>query len=130
MSKIRRKPIPKQIRESVWKKYGCRCAYCGCELEYKDMQIDHVKSVYKAEFDDNITDSELSRAENLMPSCRMCNYYKNVGDIGQFRERLLGTLKETAISSFQTRLAIKYGMVIVKDWDGKFWFEKFESQKK
>lgn len=41
-----RKPIPKKIREQVYKKYNGHCAYCGCKLEYKDMQVDHVISVY------------------------------------------------------------------------------------
>ena len=36
-----RKTIPKKIRQIVYDKYNGHCAYCGCELEYKDMQIDH-----------------------------------------------------------------------------------------
>lgn len=35
-----RKAISKNIRELVFNKYNKHCAYCGCELEYKDMQID------------------------------------------------------------------------------------------
>ena len=31
----------KKTREIVWKKYGGRCAYCGREIAYKDMQVDH-----------------------------------------------------------------------------------------
>ena len=41
------KAIPKATREAVYRKYNGHCAYCGCELEYKDMQVDHAKSVYK-----------------------------------------------------------------------------------
>lgn len=37
-----RKPIPKSVRKQVYAKYNGHCAYCGCELEYKDMQVDHV----------------------------------------------------------------------------------------
>ena len=33
--------ISKKTREIVWKKYGGRCAYCGREIAYKDMQVDH-----------------------------------------------------------------------------------------
>lgn len=40
------KKIPKKIRLLVYEKCNHRCAYCGCELEYKDMQVDHVKSVF------------------------------------------------------------------------------------
>lgn len=37
-----RKPIPKKLRKQVYAKCNGHCAYCGCELEYKDMQVDHV----------------------------------------------------------------------------------------
>ena len=40
------KPITKKIRIKVWEKYNHHCAYCGCKLEYKDMQVDHIDSVY------------------------------------------------------------------------------------
>lgn len=38
----KRKPIPKHIRQKVYEKYDGHCAYCGCKLEYKDMQVDHI----------------------------------------------------------------------------------------
>lgn len=41
------KSIPTATRKKLYEKYNHRCAYCGCELEYKDMQIDHVESVYR-----------------------------------------------------------------------------------
>lgn len=40
-----RKAIPKKVRELVYKKYGGHCAYCGCKLEYKDMQVDHIEDI-------------------------------------------------------------------------------------
>ena len=121
----KRKPIPKKTRELVWNKYGHKCAYCGCDLEYKDMQVDHVYSVAYAHWNKEKRE-DLDDISNLMPSCRMCNFYKGVSDIERFRKHLLETLCKTAVASFQTRLAIKYGMVVVQEWDGKFWFEKFE----
>lgn len=33
------KKIPKKIRLLVYEKCNHRCAYCGCELEYKDMPV-------------------------------------------------------------------------------------------
>jgi len=32
--------INKQLRKQVWNKYNQHCAYCGCIIEYKDMQVD------------------------------------------------------------------------------------------
>lgn len=42
---VKRKPRPKKTRIKVWEKYGKKCAYYGCDLEYKDMQVDHADSV-------------------------------------------------------------------------------------
>lgn len=119
----KRKIIPKKTRIEVWEKFGKRCAYCGCELEYSDMQVDHVSSVSRSKFI-KMGDAELNDVQNLFPSCRMCNYYKDTNDIEGFRKKIQTTLKETSVASFQTRLAIKYGMVTLCDWDGLFWFEK------
>lgn len=42
------------------------CAYCGCDLEYKDMQVDHVKSVYaNTDFRKTMTEEEMYREKNL-----------------------------------------------------------------
>lgn len=37
-----RRKLTKDERMAVYKKTNGHCAYCGCELEYKDMQVDHV----------------------------------------------------------------------------------------
>lgn len=128
MSKPRRKSISKKIREEIWHKYGEKCAYCGCDLEYKDMQIDHIKSFCAAEFDKKITEDNLHGVDNMMPSCRMCNYYKSASGIEGFRRKLKNTLSHTCTDSFQARLAIKYKMIVVQEWDGKFWFEKYNEE--
>lgn len=119
----KRKIIPNKTRIEVWEKFEKRCAYCGCELEYHDMQVDHISSVARSSFI-KMENSELNDVQNLFPSCRMCNYYKNTNSIEEFRKKLQTTLKETSIKSFQTRLALKYGMVKLDIWDGLFWFEK------
>ena len=31
----------------IWQKYGGRCAYCGEPIEYKDMQVDHIKPIFR-----------------------------------------------------------------------------------
>ena len=109
-----RKPIPKKIREEVYQKYNGHCAYCGCELEYKDMQVDHVISVC-GNGDNNI--------DNLLPSCRMCNFYKGIADIEYFRKRL-ETLHERLQKPFIYRLALKYGLIEEHKKKVKFYFEK------
>ena len=115
-----RKPIPKKIREQIYQKYDGHCAYCGCKLEYKDMQIDHVISVYGNDGSDDIN--------NLMPSCRMCNFYKSTFPVEVFRKRL-ETLYERLQKLFIYRLALKYGLISEHKSNVVFYFEKYEENK-
>lgn len=112
----------KKHRQRIHDKYGGRCAYCGCELKVKDMQIDHIhpkRRVYDPEFDI----SELDKDDNLNPACRQCNYYKSDFLMEEFREQMQ-TLHERAMKPFIVRLAVKHGILEYKEWDGKFYFEK------
>ncbi len=121
----KRKPIPKKLRQQVYEKYNGHCAYCGCELELKDMQVDHIFSVAKAKWEKEEID--LNDINNLMPSCRACNYYKDTCSIETFRKNLK-TLMERVKKAFIYRLAEKYDMVEEKTWDGLFYFEKIEDE--
>ena len=114
-----RKAIPKAKRQEVYAKYGGHCAYCGCEIEYKDMQVDHLQSVRN--YGDN------TEIENLMPACRMCNYYKDTMSIERFREEL-GQLKKRLGYKFIYRLAKAYGLIVEVDKPIEFYFEKFEEE--
>ena len=106
------KAIPKKTRMMLYEKYNRKCAYCGCDLEYKDVQIDHIESVYaNTDFNQTMTDAEMYSTSNLLPSCRQCNFYKSSMDIETFRKRLTTTLMENLQKTFQYRLAIKYGLI-------------------
>lgn len=124
---MKRKPISKNLRKEVYDKYDGHCAYCGCELEMKDMQVDHILSVCVNHFRKEKTSEEMNEIDNLMPSCRQCNYYKDTYTIDGFRERLK-TLMSRVKLPFIYRLAEKYGMVKELEWDGEFYFEKIEKE--
>lgn len=130
---MKHKPIPKRIREAVYAKYDGHCAYCGCEIEYRQMQVDHVKSLYWNSIDNHFVDNpdivQDDSLDNLMPSCRQCNYYKAEADIENFRSKIHNILERTCRDSFQVRLAIKHGILEYKPWDGKFYFEKTTKQR-
>lgn len=118
------KPIPKKIRVALYDKYNHRCAYCGCDLEYKDMQIDHIKSVYaNTDFKRVMTNEEMYSVDNLLPTCRQCNFYKSSMDLEVFRKRLSNTLMENLQKTFQYRLALKYGLIEEHITPIKFYFE-------
>lgn len=114
---VKRKSIPKGIRIKVYQKYSGHCAYCGCDLEYKDMQVDHVVSKYWYDGADDIS--------NYMPACRQCNFYKSSMTLEKFRERLQ-TLTDRLKREFTYKLALKYGVIAERNEPITFYFEQFQ----
>lgn len=125
------KPIQKKKRIEVWNKYDHHCAYCGCELEYKDMQVDHIDSVYiHCYYTKEKTLSEINEIDNLMPACRQCNLYKSTFNLEEFRNRLTNVMLKNLQKTFQYRLALKYGLIEENINPVKFYFEKVKKQKR
>lgn len=118
-----RKAISQKDRVTIYQKYNGHCAYCGCELEYKDMQVDHINSVYRAEIRHQEVDECLN---NYMPSCRQCNFYKSTFTLETFRERISDTLVKNLQKNFNYRLALKYGLIKEDIKPIKFYFEEVE----
>lgn len=128
----KRKPIPKKVREAVYKMYDGHCAYCGCELEMKDMQADHVESVYRNWFNQYngtaLSVNELNSLSNFMPACRACNFYKGTSSIDTFREHLTTMLYRNLADNFNYKLLKKYGMIKEDIKPVVFYFEKQEQK--
>ncbi len=111
-----------ELRQKVWLKYNKHCAYCGREIEYRNMQVDHLVPIAYAPFP-NDKNSKVYSFDNLMPSCRRCNHYKRALNLERFR-LLMKTLHERISSQYITKVAIDYGIVNIKPFNGKFYFEK------
>jgi len=75
----RRRLTPAE-RRAVYDKMGGRCAYCGEQLNYEDMQVDHVVALRSKGEDD---------LANMLPACRSCNHYAGWGFI---RSKISGTV--------------------------------------
>ncbi len=101
-------------RQSVLEKYNNHCAYCGCEITLKTMQVDHKLSKHLGGTDD---------FNNLMPSCSLCNHYKRSHRL-QYFKHLLIDMRRKLQKVYIFRVAEKYGMIEWKEWDNKFYFEK------
>lgn len=119
-------------RQAVYNKYDGHCAYCGCELTLKDMQVDHMFPKHLKHYVEkqayhsccqlpHITD--IDDIDNLMPSCRRCNHYKRGETLEIFR-KLLKTLHERIQKQYIDKVAIDYGIITIHEWDGLFYFEK------
>ena len=114
----------KELRIKVWLRYNKHCAYCGKELKYKDMQVDHMTPKYEYEMYSHpkISLLELNGFDNLMPSCRRCNHYKRGCNLEQFRH-LMNTLHERIEGKYIMKVAIDYEMIKIKPFDGVFYYE-------
>jgi predicted restriction endonuclease len=121
--------MKKEIRQTVYEKYDGHCAYCGCYLNFKDMQVDHLVSQFHFKFNmaEKYTDKELNDIENLMPSCRVCNKWKSCHSVEQFRFEIEEQLARLNEYSSNFRLAKKYGLVEEKQQSILFYFEKQKS---
>lgn len=114
-----RKPISKETRKLVYDKCNGHCAYCGCKLEYKDMQVDHVLAVGRGGSND---------IDNLLPACRQCNYDKHKKTIEGFRKRISKELYKSLERVFVYRLAKKYNLVKEEPRVVKFYFEQLQDE--
>ena len=112
--------MKKAERMQVYNKYGGHCAYCGREIKYKDMQVDHIWPQHIMRL---IDVEKMNSAENLNPSCRRCNHYKRAHSLETFRE-MLKTLHNRVRDIYINKVAEDYGIIQIKPWDGLFYFER------
>ena len=114
----RRKALSKDMRRKVYEMYGGHCAYCGREIDIKEMQVDHVQSVYLGGED------ELS---NYHPACRSCNFYKSTMSVEGLREQL-GLIVGRLEKLLTFRLALAHGLIRLTGRPVKFYFEEYEKR--
>ena len=93
--------ISKSKREEVYQKYNGHCAYCGREIAYKDMQVDHFLPLRAWGIEDTGTIS--------ITSCQPAGCAITIS--GQTRLRHLdGTLKKSlanCATTTSTRLVLR-----------------------
>lgn len=110
-----RRKLSKQERLEVYNKTPGHCAYCGCELELKDMQVEHVKPI-------SICGSDT--LDNMLPSCRSCNHYKSTLGLEDYRKYLFGLHNRMLRDNVNYRTLNRYGLVLHNDEPIKFYFEQ------
>ena len=123
--------MKKELRIKVWNKYNGHCAYCGKEIEYEDMQVDHLIPKYHRWKDDEIkrhnnnvrslkaaniqTTSRIiirgtDNYNNLMPSCKRCNYHKAMLTVEEYRRTIIKKINVcNQITAY--KIAKDYGLI-------------------
>lgn len=119
--------ITKNIREKVWNKYDCRCAYCGKPIEYKELQVDHIDPIFRNDNEKDLLRMKVSRGkdsiENFNPACRRCNHWKSTFTIDKFREQIELQLMRLKRDNTNYRMALDYGLLKEHPTPVKFYFE-------
>ena len=113
-----RKKITMEERKRIYRMYGGRCAYCGQQITYRQMQVEHKDPLYIGGAD---------APENYMPACSMCNHYKHTMTVEKFRTQL-GLLTERLKEVYIFKLALRYGLVTINEGKVTFLYEREEAQ--
>jgi 5-methylcytosine-specific restriction endonuclease McrA len=126
----------KEIRERVHKKYDCKCGYCGINIAYNEMQVDHIipqnefishiKNQWRIPFFlKHLTEVDKDHFDNLMPACRVCNKWKDTHAIDFFRQEVFEQVKRLNDYSSNYRMAKKYDLITETVKPIVFYFERF-----
>jgi len=111
---MKRKQLTPATRRLIYEKFDGCCAYCGKELEWKEMQVDHIMPLRKGGSDTR---------DNMFPSCRRCNHYKSTLTVEQFREAISLIPQKLMRDNYIFKVGCDYGF-----WDEQpkkvvFYFE-------
>lgn len=120
--------LNKDVRQIVYDKCGGHCAYCGCEITLKQMQVDHIQPHWHTLTEQQANKSGITKGshdfENLNPSCARCNNWKSTYNLEQFRKVVETSLFRLNRDTPNFRLARDFGLIKETPINVVFYFEK------
>lgn len=117
--------MKKELREKIYNKYNCKCAYCGKDIEYKDMQVDHL---IPQRLIDKYGKDKIECFENYMPTCRRCNHYKRGNSLEAFRKAISEIPTKLYRDNYIYKVGEDFGLIkSIYDAQIIFWFETFDA---
>ena len=125
---MKRKAIPKKVREAVYQKYNGHCAYCGKEITYKEMQVDHLIPIQRERFG-RYTEEQIECFENYIPSCRRCNHAKRSFSLENFRKFVEEIPRKLRERNYIYKVGLDYGLIEEHPRKIKFYFEMLKEEK-
>lgn len=116
----KRQYINPEKRKTIYEKFNGHCAYCGKEIEYTDMQVDHITPLRLGGKDD---------IDNMFPSCRRCNHYKRGNSLEGFRTAIEAIPIKLFRDNYIYKVGIDYGLLPTGKQSIKFYFEQVQEEK-
>ena len=115
---VKRRKLTPQERRTVYNKMDGHCSYCGCILNYEDMQVDHVVPLngWSQRGSDDL--------DNMLPACRSCNHYKSTMSLENFRKMVENMPEALARDSVTYKNAVRFGLVLPNPHPVVFYFER------
>ncbi len=111
-------------RQAVYDKHDGRCAYCGEEMDFKAMQVDHIIPKSRWHMHVRKIKYDVNDFKNLNPTCRICNYWKHNYSVDEFRKEILLQVGRLRKYNGKFRFAEKYGLIIETNVFHLFHFER------
>ena len=119
-----RRRLTQKERRVVYDKYNGHCAYCGCDIPFKGLNVDHLHCLRNYEYTEEFTGIDVHSIDNLMPACGSCNRYKAAMDLETFRKQLQKIPDRLQRDVCTYNIAIRFGMVQENREPIKFYFER------
>ena len=123
--------MTKKEREAIYNKYNGHCAYCGIELEYKDMQVDHIIPQRRATAKagrGRVSIDVIEDPSNLICSCRSCNHYKRAHSLETFRRYIEEIPMKLSRDNYIYKVGLRYNLIEEHPRKIKFYFEQVEEE--
>lgn len=121
MNGLQRKHISKNDRIYVYNLCGGHCAYCGCSISIRQMQVDHYIPLELAAL---VPDQDLNSRGNYLPACRSCNNYKSSMNIEKFRLCITKFTDVLLRDSVTYKNAVRFGQIVPTQHVQQFYYEK------
>ena len=118
----KRKRLSGAERMVIYRKFEGHCAYCGMEIEPKEMQVDHVVPL------EGWSEKGEDSLENMFPACRSCNHYKRANTLEGWRKMIENTPYTLERDCYTYRQAVRFGLVTPKPKRVVFYFEKMRGE--
>lgn len=115
MEQVKRRRLSAKERMQIYKKYNGHCAYCGCEITYRGMQVDHMRPLRTGGTD---------TIDNMTPTCRSCNHYKATLDVEGFRKYLGGIPDRLARDNIPYQVGLRFGIITPDIEKVTFYYEE------
>jgi 5-methylcytosine-specific restriction endonuclease McrA len=93
----------------------------------KNFVVDIINKVYIPEFLYHLQEYDVDHIDNLFPTCRTCNNWKNVYNLEQFRKEISIQVERLEKNSANFRIAKRFWLIQETGKQVKFYFEKYKS---